>query len=367
MDDSLLSSPAVREHKPGMEWKTPERSKIRGWRAERKSYGQIMKMCGTRDGKPLITRSTIQKIVKAPRSKRQRANKATKKKILKLADIQRVLRFVSASWHNRRLSYARLVVECKLKCKTTTLRRSLKAVGYRRCVACRRPFISKKQAEKRLAFALKYRWWSVEEHWKHVAWSDEATFETGKRGKIWVMRRPEEKNCRDCIQSVYRSGRVSVMIWAAIGWDWKSELVLLTKEPGKKGFCSTAYTNQVLDAVIGPHYASLSLDQKEKFISMEDGAKVHQGAARLWRLNHGIKGFNWPPSSPDLNPIEKVRRWMKYEIKKLDSVPTSIEDMKEVLRELWAEVKPEDWRYLTHRLTCKLENVIGNKGMATIH
>ena len=59
MDNSLLSSPAVREHQFGMEWKTPERSKIRAWRADGKSYGQIMKMCGARDRKPLITRSTI--------------------------------------------------------------------------------------------------------------------------------------------------------------------------------------------------------------------------------------------------------------------------------------------------------------------
>lgn len=57
----LSSSPAVREHQPGIEWKTPERSKIRAWRADGKSYSQIMKMCGTRDGKHLITRSTIQK------------------------------------------------------------------------------------------------------------------------------------------------------------------------------------------------------------------------------------------------------------------------------------------------------------------
>jgi len=58
---------------------------------------------------------------------------------------------------------------------------------------------------------------------------------------------------------------------------------------------------------------------------------------------------------------------MKNEITKLESVPTSKEDMREVLRELWKEVKPEDWRYLTHRITCKLEDVIESKGMATVH
>ena len=350
-----------------MEQKTPERSKIRAQRVDGKSYGQIQKLCGIRDGKPLITRSTLQKIIKAKSSRRQRKGKATKKKILKPADLQRVIRFVSASWHNRRLSYARLVQECKLKCKTTTLRRSLKAIGYRRYVACRRPFISKKQAAKRLAFTLKYRWASVEGLWKHVAWSDEATFETRKRGKMYVTRRPEEKNYQDYIQSVYRSRRVSVMVQAAIGWDQKSELIFLEKEPGKKGICSTAYTNQVLEAVIGPYYTSLSPAQQEKFIFMEDGVKVHMGAARLQRLNHGIRGFDQPPSSPDLNPIEKIWRQMKHEITKLNNVPTSKEDMKEVLRELWKEVKPKDQRYLTHRITCKLEDVIDYKGMQTVH
>jgi hypothetical protein len=157
------------------------------------------------------------------------------------------------------------------------------------------------------------------------------------------------------------------MVWAAIGWDWKSDLIFLEREPGKKGICSTVYTNQVLEAVIGPCYALLSPGQQEKFIFIEDGAKVHMGAVRVWRLNHGVRGFDCPPLSPDLNPIEKVWRWMKHEITKLESAPMLKEDMKEVLRELWSEVKPEDWRYLTYRLTCKLEDVIGNKGMATVH
>jgi hypothetical protein len=127
-----------------MEWKTPKRSKIRAWRVDGKSYGQIQKLCGIRDGKHLISRSSLQKIIKAPTSRRQRKGKVIKQKLLKPKDVARVIRFASISWHNRRLSYARLVIEYKLKCKTITLRRSLKAAGYRRCVACRCPFISKK-------------------------------------------------------------------------------------------------------------------------------------------------------------------------------------------------------------------------------
>ena len=75
---------------------------------------------------------------------------------------------------------------------------------------------------------------------------------------------------------------------------------------------------------------------------MEDGVKVHKGYAKLWWMYKDIKGFDQLPSSPDLNTIEKVQRQMKYKISKLECVPTSIEDIKEVLRELWEVVKPKD-------------------------
>jgi hypothetical protein len=106
-------------------------------------------------------------------------------------------------------------------------------------VACPRPFINKKQAAERLAFAQKYRWWGTKD-WAQVLWSDKATFETGKRGRIHVTRCPDEKKCNMCIKLVYRSGRASVMIWGAISWDWKSPLVFLEEEEHMKGICSHA-------------------------------------------------------------------------------------------------------------------------------
>jgi transposase len=39
---------------------------------------------------------------------------------------------------------------------------------------------------------------------------------------------------------------------------------------------------------------------------MEDRAKIHKGIAKLPRKLRKLRGFNWPPSSSDLNPIEKV-------------------------------------------------------------
>jgi hypothetical protein len=56
---------------------------------------------------------------------------------------------------------------------------------------------------------------------------------------------------------------------------------------------------------------------------------------------------------------------MKNEINKLETVPTTKEDIIEVLQELWSEVDLIEWRYLTERLMCKLEDIIECKGIAT--
>ena len=56
-----------------------------------------------------------------------------------------------------------------------------------------------------------------------------------------MTRRVDEKRCLDCIKSVYRLGRVLVMIWGAISWDYKSPLVFLEKEEDARGINSRAY------------------------------------------------------------------------------------------------------------------------------
>ena len=58
---------------------------------------------------------------------------------------------------------------------------------------------------------------------------------------------------------------------------------------------------------------------------------------------------------------------MKEELKKLPYVPKSREDLKRELQKLWDQVDPRDFRHYTEQLTCKLEDVIAVRGLATIN
>jgi hypothetical protein len=70
------------------------------------------------------------------------------------------------------------------------------------------------------------------------------------------------------------------MIWGAIGWDYKSELVIMEKLPEHKGVCSKVYLQEVLEPVVFLFFDTLGLE----YIFIEDGAKVYYGSARLLRL-----------------------------------------------------------------------------------
>jgi len=148
LDAIILSSP-VADHKPKEMWKTPVRLVVRSLRRDGKSYGEIKKLTS-------LERSTIQLIIKGPSSRTTRKGKTFKPQLLKPKEVRRIFLFVSKSWANRTKSWARIKEELHLSASTTTIRRTIKRHGYRRYVAYRRPFISKKQAKKRLAFALKY-------------------------------------------------------------------------------------------------------------------------------------------------------------------------------------------------------------------
>ena len=67
------------------------------------------------------------------------------------------------------------------------------------------------------------------------------------------------------------------MIWGAIGWDYKSELVFLEKLPNRKGICSKVYLQQVLQSIVFLLFDWLG----PEYIFVEDRSKVHAGSTRL--------------------------------------------------------------------------------------
>jgi hypothetical protein len=150
MQADILSSSPI--HKPGCVWKTPKRARVRQARADGKSWKQIFEEIG-------VPKSSAQRICRAATSRTTRKGKQYQKKLLSIRDVRRIIRFICKNHGTRRMSFEQVKQLLNIQASPRTIRRELRRAGYRRCIACPRPFISRQQAKKRVAFALEHRWW----------------------------------------------------------------------------------------------------------------------------------------------------------------------------------------------------------------
>ena len=85
-------------------------------------------------------------------------------------------------------TYAQVITACAVTFKKDIVKKILKVHGIKNCKCKRRPFLTQKNANKRLAWALAHRHVRPEE-WGMYMWSDECSAERG-RGKRdeWCFR-----------------------------------------------------------------------------------------------------------------------------------------------------------------------------------
>ena len=93
--------------------------------------------------------------------------------------------------------------------------------------------------------------------------------------------------------------------------------------------------------------------QKRNLILMEDNAPSHSAVYTMReREKQGVEKLDWPPNSPDFNPIERIWALMKQRILRRRGVEkiTTVSEMREVLKEEWEKISIEEINELITRL-----------------
>ena len=123
------------------------------------------------------------------------------------------------------------------KISERTTRRVLKELGFGSFKAVRKPFVTPKQAKRRLEWAKAYKNWT-EQEWLNVIWSDETSIEVGKGRSKRVHGLSTEKYHRDCVQGTVKSGRINRMYWGCFSGAIPGPLF-----PAEGRLDSTAFTS----------------------------------------------------------------------------------------------------------------------------
>lgn len=82
-----------------------------------------------------------------------------------------------------------------------------------------------------------------------------------------------------------------------------------------------------------------------------------------WFSDNGVELLNWPPQSPDLNPIEHLWSILKRKIR--EHSVTSKESLKNILIQEWQAITPQECRRLVSSLPKGITAVVKAKGFST--
>jgi hypothetical protein len=133
-------------------------------------------------------------------------------------------------------------------------------------------------------------------------WSDECSVERGSgAAPQWVFRTPPQKWDKEMVQTYKKGKDISVMVWGCFWGDGRSDLYILDRdfESKKHGYSANSYI-EVLDAELAGHH-------QPGLIFMQDNAPIHTAhKVKDWFKEQRIPYADWPPYSPDLNPIEHL-------------------------------------------------------------
>ncbi|KAF1954470.1 hypothetical protein CC80DRAFT_567739 [Byssothecium circinans] len=167
-------------------------------------------------------------------------------------------------------------------------------------------------------------------------------------------------------QSVLRQ-----MFWAAIWLGGRSELIAMERVRGLRGYTSTSYTNTLEDGLLPwNELEEEDFDQEEEeyepYQFMQDNAPIHKSRETTnWLNAHEIEVIDWPPYSPDINPIEHLWWLLKQKLVKLYPNLEG-QGFRGVDRDHFTQCAQEAWRAIPQASIDKLIKSVPRRTRAVI-
>jgi transposase len=205
--------------------------------------------------------------------------------------------------------------------------------------------------QRRLAFANQYLHWTADQ-WARVFFSDECNFYLGHHGRTYV-RRPvgQSHDAKYMRQEQQLHGKVS--LWGCICAEGLGHAELYA------GSLDSTRHRDILRHSLIPTFKQFYPAGPWYF--QQDNVRFHTTPDTVTYLhNKGVTLLEWPPWSPDLNPIENL--WNVLKARVYARFPQTLEEMEQFIREEW---EATDLKFISH-ICCsmprRLQLLLDNNG-----
>ncbi len=192
---------------------------------------------------------------------------------------------------------------------------------------------SEAELQQRLRFAEGYRNWTVAE-WCNVIFSDEKTwYGEGWCGQVWV-RRPvgEALNPEYTTHSVAHP--VKIGMWGCFSYAGPGYIHLYNET------MDAALQKKVLDENLIATADEHKLSGKQWYFLHDNAPTFKADKVQKWLFNNGITCMEFPPYSPDLNPIENLWSWLSARLDRLDV--DTFEKLQDKLADQWEAMRKDE-------------------------
>ena len=144
------------------------------------------------------------------------------------------------------------------------------------------------------------------------------------------------------------------MVWGTISANGMLKLICV-----EENITAQVYA----DMLEHDFFAKWEDDLPEGYIWMQDNASPHAAAfMKAYLENKEIRVLNWPPHSPDLNPIENVWAMMCQTMYHQGKSYTNTEDLWEAIKDAWQKIDGQKIRNLYNSMTRQLTDVLEAQG-----
>ena len=165
-----------------------------------------------------------------------------------------------------------------------------------------------------------------------------------------VWRAQEDRYRQDCIRPKKKFNK-SVMMWMCIAANGSSTLLRCENTQN-----SLSYQQRILTPSLNfLRHRSTTRRRADPIVFMQDGASSHtsQSTLRFLRTNNIQFIPDWPPNSPDLNPVEHCWAWLARQL--VGKSFSTEDELEAAVQETWrnrpASLIPNLYGSMVRRMT----------------
>ena len=229
-----------------------------------------------------------------------------------------------------------------------TLRRRLRDFRLYGRLSHKKPFVSLGNRVRRLNLSKDHSDWTVED-WKKMLFTDKIKVNSvGSDSKSYIRRFKGENFNSQFIKGHLQAGGGSILMWGAFLHDGICPIVQI------QNTFNSEKCIELLEETVEPFVKE---NMARRFVYQQDNISVHKSKRVLaWLKKHKFKKMDWPPQSPDINPIENL--WAFVKKKNGQKKCKNTKELYETFVHEWNSIPPEICQNLVKLMPKRIKAVI---------